>query len=114
MVRYILLTMVVIVNGYFAPVFIRDLLKHKQEFKEEPADSKWLALSSFIIFFLSTFGISDFAIGTVLYQKAKWVSMKKLPGTINTECVITEAVMDFSTIIGLPTNIKNLFVCILC
>lgn len=51
MVRYILLTMVVIVNGYFATVFIRDLLKHKQEFKEEPADSKWLALSSFIIFF---------------------------------------------------------------
>ena len=114
MVRYILLTMVVIVNGYFATVFIRDLLKHKQEFKEEPADSKWLALSSFIIFFLSTFGISDFAIGTVLYQKAKWVSMKKLPGTLNTECVIPVAVMALSYITGISVGIKTLLVCIIC
>ena len=52
--------------------FIRDLLKHREAVRQEPAKSGWLALSSFVMFFLSTFGISDFAIGTVLYPKAKW------------------------------------------
>ena len=101
-------------NGYFAFVFLRDVLKHKEEVKKEPAKSGWLALSSFLMFFLSTFGISDFAIGTVLYSKAKWVSMKKLPGTLNTECVIPVAVMALSYITGITVGIKTLVVCIVC
>ena len=114
MVKNILLLLIVLVNGYFAFVFIRDVLKHKEEVKKEPAKSGWLALSSFLMFFLSTFGISDFAIGTVLYSKAKWVSMKKLPGTLNTECVIPVAVMALSYITGITVNIKTLVVCIVC
>ena len=114
MVKNILLLLIVLVNGYFAFVFIRDVLKHKEEVKKEPAKSGWLALSSFLMFFLSTFGISDFAIGTVLYSKAKWVSMKKLPGTLNTECVIPVAVMALSYITGITVGIKTLVVCIVC
>ena len=114
MVKNILLLLIVLVNGSFAFVFIRDVLKHKEEVKKEPAKSGWLALSSFLMFFLSTFGISDFAIGTVLYSKAKWVSMKKLPGTLNTECVIPVAVMALSYITGITVGIKTLVVCIVC
>ena len=114
MVKNILLLLIVLVNGYFAFVFIRDVLKHKEEVKKEPAKSGWLALSSFLMFFLSTFGISDFAIGTVLYSKAKWVSMKKLPGTLNTECVIPVAVMALSYITGITVGIKSLVGCIFC
>ena len=114
MVKNILLLLIVLVNGYFAFVFIRDVLKHKEEVKKEPAKSGWLALSSFLMFFLSTFGISDFTIGTVLYSKAKWVSMKKLPGTLNTECVIPVAVMALSYITGITVGIKTLVVCIVC
>ena len=53
--------------------------QNKQNFKEEPGDMRLLPFTSFITFFLSTFGVSDFAIGTVLYPKLKWVSMKNYP-----------------------------------
>ena len=66
------------------------------------------------MFFLSTFGISDFAIGTVLYPKLNWVSIKKLPGTLNTECVIPVAVMALSYITAITVDIKTLIVCIIC
>lgn len=63
---------------------------------------------------LSTFGVSDFAIGTVLYPKLKWVSMKKLPGTLNTQCVVPVAVMALSYITAINVGIKTLAVCIIC
>lgn len=93
MIRNILLALIVAINLYFIIYFLRDLFKNKQNFKEEPGDMRLLPFTSFITFFLSTFGVSDFAIGTVLYPKLKWVSMKKLPGTLNTQCVVPVAVM---------------------
>jgi hypothetical protein len=69
MVTKILLGLIIIVNGYFLFVFVKDLLSHKEEFKAEKGDVRFLPFTSFIMFFLSAFGISDFAIGTVLYPK---------------------------------------------
>lgn len=89
----VILILVVLVNGLFAIRFVLDVLQHKEELKEEPGNPVAMAIVSFFMFFLSTFGISDFAIGSSLYPKAKWVSDKKLPGTLNTECVIPVAVM---------------------
>ena len=73
MIRNILLALIVAINLYFIIYFLRDLFKNKQNFKEEPGDMRLLPFTSFITFFLSTFGVSDFAIGTVLYPKLKWV-----------------------------------------
>ncbi|AQP54506.1 hypothetical protein CBF34_01520 [Vagococcus penaei] len=112
MFKAVLLGLIVLVNLSFLIIFIKDLMSHKQELKEEPASSKGLPFSSFIIFFLSTFGISDFAIGTVLYPKMKWVSMKKLPGTLNTQCVIPVATMALSYISSIDVGVKTLVVCI--
>lgn len=114
MIRNILLTLIVAINLYFIIYFLRDLFKNKQNFKEEPGDMRLLPFTSFIIFFLSTFGVSDFAIGTVLYPKLKWVSMKKLPGTLNTQCVVPVAVMALSYITAINVGIKTLAVCIIC
>ncbi|MEG0284416.1 MULTISPECIES: sulfite exporter TauE/SafE family protein [Vagococcus] len=113
MVKTILLSLIVIVNGYFLFVFVKDLLSHKEEFKAEKADTKWLPFTSFFMFFLSTFGISDFAIGTVLYPKLEWTTMKKLPGTLNTQCVIPVAAMALSYISSVNVGIKTLGVCII-
>ena len=113
MVRTILLSLIVIVNGYFLFVFVKDLISHKEAFKEEKGNMKALPFTSFIMFFLSTFGISDFAIGTVLYPKLGWTSMKKLPGTLNTQCVIPVAVMALSYISSVEVGIKTLAVCII-
>ena len=114
MVLKIILSLVVIVNGAFAIAFIRDLLANKGTVLKEPGNPIAMAISSFLIFLLSTFGISDFAIASSLYPKLKWVSDKKLPGTLNTECVIPVAVMALSYISSIEVGLSTLIVAIVC
>lgn len=109
----IVLSLIVLVNGYFAFKFIQDLIKNKDEFMKEPGNNIFLAISSPIIFFLSTFGISDFAISTVLYRSKKFVSDKKLPGTLNTQCVIPVAIMALAYISVIKVEPVTLIVCII-
>ena len=110
----VILILVVLVNGLFAIRFVLDVLQHKEELKEEPGNPVAMAIVSFFMFFLSTFGISDFAIGSSLYTKAKWVSDKKLPGTLNTECVIPVAVMALAYISSIEVGLLTLVTAIVC
>lgn len=110
----VILILVVLVNGLFAIRFVLDVLQHKEELKEEPGNPVAMTIVSFFMFFLSTFGISDFAIGSSLYPKAKWVSDKKLPGTLNTECVIPVAVMALAYISSIEVGLLTLVTAIVC
>jgi len=56
----VVLALIVLVNCFFALRFFQDLLAHRSTFMKEPGHPIALALSSFVIFLLSTFGISDF------------------------------------------------------
>lgn len=109
----IILALIILVNGYFAFKLIQDLFNHKNEFMKEPGNNIFLTISSAIIFFLSTFGISDFALSTVLYRKRKLVADKTLPGTLNTQCVIPVAVMSLAYISTIKVQPLTLIVCIL-
>lgn len=111
-VKTILLILVVAVNLYFAFLLIKDLMKHKSQVMSEPASTKALPFSSPIIFFLSTMGISDFAISSSLYPKLNWVSVKKLPGTLNTQYTIPVAVMALAYITSIEVGVMTLVVCI--
>ncbi|MDQ0176352.1 sulfite exporter TauE/SafE family protein [Bacillus chungangensis] len=111
-VTTIILTLIVIVNGIFAIKFLKDLNKNKQAMRKEPGSNLFLAISSSIIFFFSTFGISDFAISTILYRKKKLVEDTKLPGTLNTQCVIPVAVMALAFISVIKVDMTTLVVCI--
>jgi uncharacterized membrane protein YfcA len=71
-----------------------------------------MAISEFIIFLLSTFGVSDFAIGASLYPRMKWVDEKKLPGTLNTACVIPVAVMALAYISSIQVGIATLIIAV--
>lgn len=110
MIVKIILILIVIANGAFAITFIRDLISHKGETMEENGNPIIMAISGFIIFLLSTFGISDFAIGAALYPKAKWVDEKKLPGTLNTACVIPVAVMALAYISSINVGLATLII----
>ncbi|MCX7614651.1 MAG: sulfite exporter TauE/SafE family protein [Clostridiales bacterium] len=112
MIVKIILALVVIVNGAFAVTFIRDLIAHKGQTMKEPGNPIALAVSSFIMFLLSTFGISDFAISTSLYPKVKWVDEKKLPGTLNAQCVIPVAVMALAYISAINVGLATLIIAI--
>jgi uncharacterized membrane protein YfcA len=108
-----ILTLIVIVNGFFAIRFLLDLIKNKCEFKNEPGNDLLLAISSSVIFFFSSFGISDFAVSTILYRKMKWLTDKRLPGTLNTQCVIPVAVMALAFISVIQVDIVTLSICII-
>ena len=110
----VVLALIVQVNCFFALRFFQDLLAHRSTFMKEPGHPIALALSSFVIFLLSTFGISDFAICSSLYPKLKWVTAKKLPGTLNTECVIPVAVMALCYISAISVDITTLLAAIGC
>jgi uncharacterized membrane protein YfcA len=113
---HVILLLVVIVNGIFALVFLRDLIRHKAElaadFAEGAAKNLAQAVFAGVTFFLSTFGISDFAIGTVFYRALKWVDDRRLPGTLNTECVIPVAVMALAYISSIDVELPTLALCI--
>lgn len=106
----VILILVVAVNGIFAMMFIRDLIKHKGETMREPGNPIAMAIVSFFLFLLSTFGISDFAIGAAIYPKLKWCSTQKLPGTLNTECVIPVAVMALVYISSINVGLATLII----
>lgn len=106
----VLLVLIVLVNGYFAATFVSDLLKNKEEAIKEPGNPIAMAIAHFFIFMLSTFGISDFAISAAVYPKLKWVSDEKLPGTLNTQCVIPVAVMALLYISSIDVDMKTLLI----
>lgn len=112
-VTTLILALIVIVNGVFALRFVMDVMKNKQELKKEPGNNLLLAISSPIIFFFSSFGVSDFAVSTILYRKKKLVSDKMLPGTLNAQCVIPVAVTALAFISVIEVDILTLAVCII-
>lgn len=109
----IILMLIVIVNAVFAIRFLLDLAENMHQFKNEAINNFLLAISSIVIFFFSSFGISDFAVSTLFYRKMKWLTDKCLPGTLNTQCVIPVAVMALAFISVIQVDIVTLSVCII-
>lgn len=110
MILKVILALIVLVNGIFALRFIQDLIKRGSLTMKENGNPFAMTFSQFCIYFLSTFGISDFAIGATLYSKAKWVEDKKLPGTLNTACVIPVAFMALIYISSIEVDLLTLLV----
>lgn len=110
-VSYMLIA-IVLVNSLFLATFIRDLYLNPGALRQDNANGLFLTCSSPIIFFLSTFGISDFAISSIVYRKKNLVADRLLPGTLNTQCVIPVAVMALSFITVIQVDIITLIACI--
>lgn len=110
MLLNIILILIIMVNGSFIIQLVKDLTKNKERLVQEPGNPIAIAFSQFAIYFLSTFGISDFAIGASLYPKAKWVKDEKLPGTLNTACVVPVAAMALAYISSIEVGLATLLV----
>jgi uncharacterized membrane protein YfcA len=107
-----ILLLIIVINSLFAIKFLQDLMRNRTELLKEKINNVWLAISSFVIFFFSSFGVSDFAISTILYRKKKWVSDKMLPGTLNTQCVLPVAAMALAFISVIEVDVVTLSTCI--
>lgn len=113
MFTMIILFLIIVVNGLFAVRFFLDLIKNQHELKKETDKHVLLALATPVIFFFSSFGISDFAVSTIFYRKMKLLTDKVLPGTLNTQCVIPVAVMALAFISVIQVDIVTLVICII-
>lgn len=107
-----LLIAIALVNLFYGVRLAMDLIKHRKEIGQEPGNPIVLSLWGAVVFFLSTFGISDFALSTVFYRGIKSVDDTKLPGTLNTQCAIPVAVMALAYISAISVDPLTLIVCI--
>jgi len=107
-----LLIAIAVVNGIYAVRLAIDLVKHRKEIGAEAGHPALLGAWGAVVFFLSTFGVSDFALSTVFYRWRKLVDDKKLPGTLNTQCVLPVAVMALAYISAISVDPLTLIVCI--
>jgi uncharacterized membrane protein YfcA len=108
-----MLIAIILVNSIFLTRFVYDLYQNYAMYQREEGNNLLLICSSPIIFFLSTFGISDFAISSILYRKKKLLPDHLLPGTLNTQCVIPVAAMALSFITVIRVDMITLVTCIL-
>lgn len=112
--KFVILGVIILVNFVFIYHFAKDVIRHKKEMAKEPGNPIAMAISQFVIFLLSTFGISDFAIGASIYPKLKWVEAKHLPGTLNAACVIPVFLMSLIYITNIEVGFVTLLVPIVC
>lgn len=108
-----MLVAIVLINGIFLIRLICDVVRNASILREETGSHFLLACSSPVIFFLSTFGISDFAISSILYRRKNLLTDRLLPGTLNTQCVIPVAAMALSFITVISVDIMTLVTCII-
>ena len=113
MIRNILLALIVAINLYFIIYFLRDLFKTNKISKKNQGicvccPSRHLSPSFF----------QHLAFPTLLSEpslsKVEMGQHEKLPGTLNTQCVVPVAVMALSYITAINVGIKTLAVCIIC
>ena len=113
MIRNILLTLIVAINLYFIIYFLRDLFKTNKISKKNQGicvccPSRHLS-SSFFQHWRFRLCYRNRPL-----SKVEMGQHEKLPGTLNTQCVVPVAVMALSYITAINVGIKTLAVCIIC
>jgi len=109
----ILFALIGLMTLSFLLVLGKDLVAHRPAMHQEPTNRRLLPFTAMLIFFLSTFGASDFAISTAIYTRLKWVNIRDLPGTVNAQCVIPLVVMAIAYISRIKMSWWLLTLCIL-
>lgn len=109
----ILIAIIVALNCYFAFYLFKDLSKHMKETMAEPGKPIFYIVLGFISEFLSTMGISDYAINTVVYRMTKTVKDELIPPTLNTEATIPCMAMALAYITTVECDFMTLVILII-
>jgi len=103
-----LIALIVIMHVFSTAILVRDLRAHWPSFLNEPGRLLLQAPASFVLFFLSGLGISEYAICTALYNKTGWAEPRKLPGTLNTQSALPVMVFAIAYLSNVELDIKTL------
>ncbi len=109
----ILLTVIIIINLYFAVVLFLDMKNNIKNAMSEKGHALFYTILGFVSMFLSTLGISDYAINTLVYRGTKTVEDRLIPPTLNTESTIPCMVMAICYITTVKCDPANLIILII-
>lgn len=112
MILKVLIAIIIALNAYFAVILIRDLITHKDRIMQEKGHPVFYTVLGFVTMLLSTLGISDYAINTIVYRKTKYVDDRLIPPTLNTESTIPCFVMALCYITSVKCDVKTLIILI--
>lgn len=93
MIVKILLLVIILINLYFAVVLFQDMKGNLKNAMAEKGHPVFYTVLGFVSMFLSTLGISDYAINTLVYRGTKTVEDRLIPPTLNTEAALPCMVM---------------------
>lgn len=111
-VQTILLAVLAILTVIYLIVFVRDLIKHKNE-SEKGTNFIVMSVIGFVINFFDVFGIGSFATGTALMKAFKQTDDRLIPGTLNVCFCIPVAIESFLFINGVevePVTLASMIV----
>jgi uncharacterized membrane protein YfcA len=103
-----LLLIIILLHICSAAVLARDLRANWRELFKEPGRLLVQAPVSFLLNFLSGFGVSDYVICTALYHKTGWAEPRKLPGTLNTQSTLPVLVFALAYLSSVQVDIRTL------
>jgi len=102
-VQTILLAVLAILTVIYLIVFVRDLIKHKND-SEKGTNFIVMSVIGFVINFFDVFGIGSFATGTALMKAFKQTDDRLIPGTLNVCFCIPVAIESFLFINGVEVE----------
>lgn len=111
-VQTILLAVLAILTVIYLIVFVRDLIKHKND-SEKGTNFIVMSVIGFVINFFDVFGIGSFATGTALMKAFKQTDDRLIPGTLNVCFCIPVAIESFLFINGVevePVTLASMIV----
>ncbi|MCL1976405.1 MAG: sulfite exporter TauE/SafE family protein [Firmicutes bacterium] len=103
-----LIAIIILLHTFSTIMLAQDLRAHYPSFLKEPGRLLFQAPASFILNFLSGFGISDFALSTALYLKVGWAEPRKLPGTLTTQNALPVMIFSIAYISGIKVDLGTL------
>ena len=111
-VQSILFAVLAILTVIYLIVFVRDLIKHKND-SEKGTNFIVMSVIGFVINFFDVFGIGSFATGTALMKAFKQTDDRLIPGTLNVCFCIPVAIESFLFINGVevePVTLASMIV----
>jgi uncharacterized membrane protein YfcA len=103
-----LIALIILLHIFSTTILARDLRAHWPQFLKEPGRLYVQAPVSFVLLFLSGFGISDYAICTALYHKTGWAEPRKLSGTLNTQSALPVMVFAIAYLLKVQVDMSTL------
>jgi len=113
MFQKVLGSAVLAIGVVYAAVILRSLVKNREEFERAPGTLPLTGIAEFIVYAVSSVGISDFLLNTLTCKKFRLCEDRDLPGTMVGCTVVPSSIIAFALLFrsGEGTDLLTLLLC---